>query len=76
MSRRVVWLQAFYHCARPHRRWRLPRPAPAPHASGLLQPTWRPRTPGRAAGLTAQVWTLRELLTAKFEPVHKQSSSG
>ena len=32
--------------------------------------------PGMAAGLTDHVWTFRELLTAKFEPVHNQSSSG
>jgi hypothetical protein len=29
-----------------------------------------------AAGLTDHVWTFRELLTAKFEPLRNQSSSG
>jgi hypothetical protein len=29
-----------------------------------------------AAGLTNYVWTFRELLTAKFEPIHCQSISG
>jgi len=29
-----------------------------------------------AAGLTDHVWTFRELLTAKFEPLHNQSGSG
>jgi hypothetical protein len=29
-----------------------------------------------AAGLTDHVWTFRELLTAKFEPIHFQSISG
>jgi len=29
-----------------------------------------------AAGVTDHVWTLRELLTAKFEPIHHQSGSG
>jgi len=28
-----------------------------------------------AAGLTDQVWTFRELLTAKFEPMHNPSGS-
>jgi hypothetical protein len=28
------------------------------------------------AGLTDHVWTFRELLTAKFEPIHNQSISG
>jgi hypothetical protein len=29
-----------------------------------------------AAGLTDHIWTFRELLTAKFEPIHNQSGSG
>jgi hypothetical protein len=29
-----------------------------------------------AAGLTEHVWTFRELLTAKFEPLDSQSISG
>jgi IS1 family transposase/transposase-like protein len=76
MRRRVVLFQAFYNFARPHMSLRLPRPESAPHASGLIQPKWNPRTPAMAAGLTDHVWTFRELLTAKFEPVHNQSGSG
>ena len=76
MRRRVVLLQAFYNFARPHRSLRLPLPEQASHASGLIQPKWCHRTPGMAAGLTDHVWTFRELLTAKFEPIHNQSSSG
>ena len=34
----VVLLQTFYNFARPHRRLRLPLPAQAAHASGLIQP--------------------------------------
>jgi hypothetical protein len=29
-----------------------------------------------AAGLTDHIWTFRELLTVKFEPLHNQSGSG
>jgi IS1 family transposase len=76
MRRRVVLFQAFYNFARPHMSLRLPLPEQAPHAAGLIQPKWSPRTPGMAAGLTDHVWTFRELLTAKFEPIHNQSSSG
>ena len=76
MRRRVVLFQAFYNCARPHMSVRLPLPAQASHASGLLQPKGCHRTPGMAAGLTDHVWTFRALLTAKFEPIHNQSSSG
>ena len=76
MRRRVVLFQAFYNFARPHMSLRLPVSEQASHASGLIQPKWRPRTPGMAAGLTDHVWTFRELLTAKFEPIHNQSNSG
>ena len=76
MRRRVVFFRAFYNFARPHMSLRLPLPDPDQHVLGLIQPKWLPRTPGMAAGLTDHVWTLRELLTAKFEPIHNQSSSG
>ena len=76
MRRRVVLFQAFYNFARPHMSLRVPLSDLEPPASGLIQPKWRHRTPGMAAGLTDHVWTFRELLTAKFEPVHNQSSSG
>lgn len=76
LRRRVVLFQAFYNLARPHMSLRLPLPEQEPPASGLMQPKWRHRTPGMAAGLTDHVWTFRELLTAKFEPIHNQSNSG
>jgi transposase-like protein len=76
MRRRVVFFQAFYNFARPHMSWRLPLPGQDQQVSGLIQPKWLPRTPGRAAGLTDHVWTFRELLTAKFEPIHHQSING
>jgi IS1 family transposase/transposase-like protein len=76
MRRRVVLFQAFYNFARPHMSLRVPVSEEASYASGLIQPKWRHRTPGMAAGLTDHVWTFRELLTAKFEPMHNQSSSG
>jgi hypothetical protein len=37
---------------------------------------WLSRTPGMAAGITDHVWSFRELLTIKFEPIHNQSTSG
>jgi IS1 family transposase/transposase-like protein len=76
MRRRVVLFQAFDNFARPHMSLRVPLPEQALHASGLFRPKWRHRTPGMAAGLTNHVWTFRELLIAKFEPLHNQSSSG
>src|SRR6266704_819583 len=43
---------------------------------GAIRPRWREHTPAMAAGLTDHVWTFRELLTAKFEPLDSQSISG
>lgn len=76
MRRRVVVFQAFYNFARPHMSLRLPLVEQELQDSGLIQPKWRHRTPAMAAGLTDHVWTFRELLTAKFEPIHNQSGSG
>ena len=76
MRRRVVFFQAFYNFARPHQSLRVELSARAPVRSGLIHPKWRQRTPGMAAGLTDHVWTFRELLTAKFEPILNQSISG
>jgi transposase-like protein/IS1 family transposase len=76
MRRRVVLFQAFYNFARPHMSLRVPLPEQDQHLAGLLRPKWVHRTPGMAAGLTDHVWTFRELLTAKFEPVHNQSTTG
>lgn len=76
MRRRVALFQAFYNFARPHMSLRQPLSEQAPHVSGLIQPKWQHRTPGMAAELTDHVWTFRELLTVKFEPIHNQSGSG
>lgn len=76
MRRRVTFFHAFYNFARPHMSLRLPLPEQEPQPPGLMQPKWQHRTPGMAAGLTDHVWTFRELLTAKFEPIHNQSGSG
>jgi IS1 family transposase len=76
LRRRVVFFQAFYNFARPHQSLRLPLPALKQPGVGMIRPKWQPRTPGMVAGLTDHVWTFRELLTAKFEPILNQSISG
>lgn len=75
LRRRVVFYQAFYNFARPHQTLRQPLLGQEAVASGLIKPKWKHRTPGMAADLTDHVWTFRELLTAKFEPIHSQSIS-
>jgi IS1 family transposase len=76
MRQRVVLCQGFDNMARPHLSWRQPLPPHERTCRGAIQPRWRERTPAMAAGLTDHVWTLRELLTAKCEPLNSQSSSG
>ena len=76
MRRRVVFFQTFYNFARPHMSLRVEIPAQERVSQGMIQPNWRQRTPAMAAGLTDYVWMFRELLTAKFEPIHYQSISG
>jgi len=76
LRRRVLFFQAFYNFARPHLSLRLPLPEPPQSPSTMIRPKWTQRTPGMAAGLTDHVWTFRELLTVKFEPLHSQSISG
>jgi hypothetical protein len=75
MRQRVVFFQAFYNVARPHMSLRQPLPPSERKGHGAIRPRWRDRTPAMAAGLTDHVWTFRELLTAKFEPLESQSIS-
>jgi hypothetical protein len=73
---RVVFFQAFYNVARPHRSLRRPLPRQERTRPGAMRPRWRQCTPAMAVGLTEHVWTFRELLTVKFEPLESQSISG
>jgi IS1 family transposase len=76
LRQRVVFFQAFYNVARPHMSLRRPLPMCERKRHGALRPRWRERTPAMAAGLTDHVWTFRELLTVKFEPLDSQSIGG
>jgi hypothetical protein len=74
--RRVVFVQAFYNIARPHRSLRVPWPEGTPPAAEMIQLQWGHRTPTMAAGITDQIWNFRELLTLKREPLDSQSIGG
>ena len=76
MRQRVVFFQAFSNMARPHMSLRQPLLLHERIHHGAIRPRWREHTPAMAAGLTDHVWTFRELLTAKFEPLDSQSISG
>ena len=75
LRQRVVFFQAFYNVARPHMSLRRQLPLRERTRHGAIRPRWRERTPAMAAGLTDHVWTFRELLTVKFEPLESQSIS-
>jgi hypothetical protein len=52
----------------PHASLRQPLPQQVlPHSTGSAK-QWRPRTPAMAAGLTDQVWSLREVLRFRVPP--------
>jgi hypothetical protein len=58
----------YYNFCLPHASVRRPLPQPEPtHGSGSAR-QWRPGTPAMAAGLTDQVWTLREVLLFRVPP--------
>jgi IS1 family transposase len=76
LRQRVVFFQAFYNVARPHMSLRQPLPLYERTRHGALCLRWSARTPAMAAGVTDHVWTFREFLTAKFEPLDTQSISG
>jgi len=76
MRRRVLFFQAFDNMARPPQSLRTQLPMRERRRMGAIRPRWRERTPAMAAGLTDHLWTFRELLTAKFEPLDSQSIRG
>ena len=76
MRQRVVFFQAFYNVARPHMSLRQPLPLHERTRRGAICSRWQKCTPAMAAGLTDHVWTLHELLTAKFAPLDSQRISG
>jgi IS1 family transposase len=52
----------------PHTSLRQPLPLPAPTYGSGSAKQWRPCTPAMAAGLTDQVWSLREVLLFRVPP--------
>ena len=68
--------QAFSKRASPHMRLQPPLAQHEQTRHGAIRPRWRQQTPAMAAGMTDHVWTFRELLTVKFEPLNSQSMSG
>jgi IS1 family transposase len=58
----------YYNFCLPHASLRHPLPQPeVTHGTGSAK-RWHPRTPAMAAGVTDQVWTLREVLLFRVPP--------
>jgi hypothetical protein len=56
------------HCCLPHASVRQPLPQPVPTKGTGSAKRWPAQTPAMAAGLTAHVWTLREVLLFRVPP--------
>jgi len=64
----MVLFQTSHHFVLPHASLRQPLPvAEATHGRGSAQ-RWQPCTPAMAAGLTDQVWSLKEVLLSRVPP--------
>jgi hypothetical protein len=68
LRQQLAVYHAYYNCCLPHVSLRLPLPQPAPTKGRGSVKRWRPGTPAMAAGLTEQVWTLREVLLFRVPP--------
>ena len=68
LQHQLTVFQAYHNFVVPHASLRQPLLAPEPtHGSGSAK-RWRPCTPAMAAGLTDQVWTLKEVLLYRVPP--------
>ena len=76
MQRRVLFCTCYYNFARRHLSLSVLMPEEERTRKGLIEQKYKQRSLGMAAGLTDHLWTFRELLPAKFEPLHFQSISG
>jgi len=68
LRQQLVLYHVYYNFCLPHASVRQPFPQPVPtHGMGSAK-TWQPQTPAMAAGLTNQVWSLREVLLFRVPP--------
>jgi IS1 family transposase len=68
VQHQLVLCQTYYNFVLPHASLRQPLLVPeATNGNGSAR-LWRPRTPAMAAGLTAHVWSLKEVLLFRVPP--------
>jgi hypothetical protein len=68
LRQQLAVYHAYYNFCLPHASLRQPLPQPVPTRGTGSARVWRPCTPAMAAGLTAQMWTLREVLMFRVPP--------
>ena len=68
MKKSIVLFQASHNFCLPHASLRQPRLVPEPTNGSGSAKLWQPCTPAMAAGLTAHVWTLHEVLLLRVPP--------
>jgi hypothetical protein len=68
LHQQLSWSHVYDNCGLPHASLRPPLHQPEPtHGMGSAK-RWQPRTPAMAAGLTAQVWSVRDVLLCRVPP--------
>jgi hypothetical protein len=68
LRQQLALYQAYYNFCLPHTSLRQPLPQPVPTNGTGSAKTWQPYTPAMAAGLTDQVWSLRDMLLYRVPP--------
>jgi IS1 family transposase len=68
LRQQLTLFQGYYNFCLPHASLRRAFSQPEPTNGTGSAKTWRPYTPAMAAGLTNQVWTLREVLMFRVPP--------
>jgi IS1 family transposase len=68
LRRQLALFHTYHNFCLPHASLRVPLAAPEPTNGMGSARQWRPCTPAMAAGLTDQVWTLRDVLLYRVPP--------
>src|SRR5207244_10561823 len=68
VRQQLALYHVYHHCCLPHASLRVPLPQPLPTNGTGSATRWQPQTPAMAAGLTDQVWSLREVLLFRVPP--------
>jgi IS1 family transposase len=68
LRQQLALYHVYYNFCLPHTSLRVPLPQPLPTNGTGSATRWQPQTPAMAAGLTDQVWSLREVLLFRVPP--------